>query len=360
MSIVDAVAWRNPVLHRELKQRASTPRMMLVITLYLVVLTAVVFALYQARTGDRTGSFGQPGVTEIASIGQSLFEYVLFFMVILVLFIVPGFTASSIAGERERQTLRALQVSLLSPRSIVFGKVGASVAATVLLLVASLPLLAVAYLIGGITFGEIFISLGVVLFAAFGLACITVACSAIVKRVSGAILLAYGIVLLLVGGTFVGYAVLQEVDASRGSDLAQPPSWVMAANPLAAVADVSQRSVSDQTDDDQFGEFGPFGPSFGNSQVESPLSAVRDLMQPKFPQNGFGFNDGPFPVPIPVGIDEFGNVIQDNRGGNDQGASDDGDRVPFIAEFFILFTALSVTGLAIAIWRVRTPARTER
>jgi len=188
----------NPVLARELRQRMSTPRIVIVLTAYLAILGGALVLLYRARANSTSQFRSVPGISEFADIGQSLFEFVLFFMVLLVLFVVPGFTAASIAGERERQTLRALQVTMLSPFGIVSGKVAASIALTVLLLIVSMPLLAIAFLIGGITFSEVFISLGMLLFSAAALACITVACSALVKRVPGAILLAYGVVIALV------------------------------------------------------------------------------------------------------------------------------------------------------------------
>ncbi len=336
--------WQNPVLARELKQRMSTPRIMLVITLYLVVLGAIVLGLYNARTGQRTGGFGQAGITQVATIGQGLFEWVLFFMALLVLFIVPGFTAASIAGERERQTLRAMQISLLSPFGIVVGKVMASVALTMLLLVASLPLLAVSYLIGGITFGEILISLGVLLFAAFSLSCITVACSSLVKGVTGSILLAYGIVIAMVGGSFIAFGVLSEIDQSRGFDQADPPSWVMATNPLVAIADVADRGSGPQLD--PFGNviFGPFGPVTNNT--DSPLSFIRSMTESRFNQ----FGEIGFPEPIPVDI---GGAIPEAR---DLQA----DRIPIVGEFLITSSVLAVIGLVVATRRLRTPAATER
>ena len=49
-------------------------------------------------------------------------------MVVLVLFFVPGLAAGAIAGERERQTLATLQVTLLRPRSILVGKIAAALA----------------------------------------------------------------------------------------------------------------------------------------------------------------------------------------------------------------------------------------
>lgn len=342
MTAISNIIWRNPVLYRELKQRMSNARVMIILSVYLLVLGAIVFALYRARTGDRLGGFGQPDVTRIADIGQSLFEWVLFFMLLLVLFIVPGLTAASIAGERERQTLLPLQVSLLKPRSIILGKVGASLAFTVLLLIASLPLLAVAYLVGGITIREVFIGLGMVLFTAFALACITVALSTLVKRVQGAIVLSYGLVLLLVGGTIIAFLVIGEF---RGDDFGRSnaPIEILAANPIAVIADVTD-SGPQVVNQEVFFEFGP---AFSSGSVDSPLSAMRELMN-ETSNGGFG---GPFPA----GFDNFGNPIFPG------GANADADRwLPFWAKNMVFMSALALISLVVASRRIRTPAKTER
>lgn len=342
MSSFATLAWRSPVLYREIKQRMDNPRVIVVLTLYLVTLGGIVFAIYVARTGERTGGFNQPGVTEIAAIGQSLFEFVLFFMMLLVLFIVPGYTAPAIAGERERQTLMPLQVSMLRPRNIVIGKIASSVAFTLLLLTASLPLLAVAFLIGGITIEEVFVGLGIVLFTAVALACITVGCSALMKRVQGAIVIAYGVVLLLVGGTFVAFAVAGELDSSRGTDAANPTLWILAPNPLAAIADVAGGDDPQTTANFEF--FGPpgFGPQ--SSDPGSPLSAIRDLMDPTE-------NIGPFDGPIR--LDRFGQPVFPDRPVEESGLA-------LWARFGLVFSVAAIVSVVVATRSIRTPAHSER
>src|SRR5205085_1967042 len=78
--------------------------------------------------------FGVSQAQAASSAGRSIYHWLLFVMLALICFIVPGLTAGAIAGERERQTLIPLQITLLSPRSIVFGKLLASLAFVVLLL----------------------------------------------------------------------------------------------------------------------------------------------------------------------------------------------------------------------------------
>src|SRR5205085_6000411 len=99
--------------------------------------------------------FGVSQAQAASSAGRSIYHWLLFVMLALICFIVPGLTAGAIAGERERQTLIPLQITLLSPRSIVFGKLLASLAFVVLLVVAALPFLSVSFLLGGVAASEV-------------------------------------------------------------------------------------------------------------------------------------------------------------------------------------------------------------
>lgn len=132
------------------------------------------------------GCFQEPNSLLAASIGQPMFQWVLFFVLILVCFIVPGLTAGAVAGERERQTLVPLQVTLLSPSSILVGKMAASLAFTSLLLVATLPLFSVAYVVGGVSFSQVLRGMAMALAVALTLGCLSIACSALLRRVQGA------------------------------------------------------------------------------------------------------------------------------------------------------------------------------
>ena len=254
-ALTAAVRPLNPVLARELKQRMRGRHVWLVITLYLAVLAVILRWIYVAAS--RRGEFeGGVELLQSATIGRAVFQWLLFFMLLLVCFIVPGLTAGAISGERERQTLVSLQITLLRARSIVFGKLLASLAFVVLLIVASLPLVTVPFLVGGVSVSEMVRGLVMVLATAVTLACVGLACSALLRRTQAATVLAYGITLAMVLGTFMVYGAQQIPRRGFGE---RPDPWVLTLNPFAATADVVQgRSVS-----------GAF---------ESPFRPIRDLL----------------------------------------------------------------------------------
>ena len=245
----------NPVLARELKQRMRGRHVWLVVTLYLAVLALILRWVYVAAARDTFN--GGIDLLASATAGRAIFQWLLFMMLLLVCFIVPGLTAGAISGERERQTMVALQLTLLRPRSIVTGKLLASLAFVVLLIIASLPLVTVPFLVGGVSLPEVVKGLWMVLATAFTLACLTLACSAVLRRTQAATVVAYGLTLALVLGTLMVYGA-QQIPRSAGAP--RPDPWILALNPFAATADVVQGRNESNT-------------------FESPFSALGELLR---------------------------------------------------------------------------------
>lgn len=350
----------NPVLEREIRERMRGTRSAVVLTVYLVLLVAIFFLVYAALTGSSSGT-SSVAPTEVARLGRSIFEYVLFFMLLLVVFLVPGFTSASVAGERERQTLIPMQITLLRPHAIATGKISASVAYLLLLMVATTPLLAVAYLIGGVGLDEALRGLAAVLFTGIVLAAVTVACSALVRRVQTATVLAYGITVLLIFGTATAYAALgAALEARNPFAPSRPPAALLWLNPFMLTGSViGGETEVPQGFDNGFGggvAFDDFGnPIQVEPPVNSPFRAVREAKQPKeLPTQmaNAGFIDGPVvfgpngqPMPQNQDLGQFG---PDTR-----------------FEHFTAWSIVSLVGLALlCIWftsrSLRTPAERER
>ena len=74
----------------------------------------------------------------------------------MVAFLVPVFTAGSMAGEREKQTLEILLTTVLKPGQIVIGKLMSSISMVVLLVFSSLPVVSIIFTIGGINMADLF------------------------------------------------------------------------------------------------------------------------------------------------------------------------------------------------------------
>lgn len=311
----------NPVLARELKERMRRRRSAVVLTVYLLVLAAVLWLLYLgASFGDSTSG---PDVLRLASLGRSAFQTLLFFMLLLVCFIVPGLSAGGIAGERERQTLVPLQVTLLRPISILLGKLGASTAFVTLLIVATLPLIGISFLLGGVSAGEVIRGVAMVIVVAATLGCLSLTCSTLMRRVQGATVVSYALVLFLVGGTFFlfGAQLLAERQGPEGKT--QAILWL---NPLMATADVLSRSEGENLIPS------PFTPlqELIKQRTRSPNDF--DAVMPAFPEEG---------VPLQPEEPDEASLL---------------NRTPFWLLSLACYAALCVGGLRLAGRRLQTPS----
>jgi hypothetical protein len=329
----------NPVLERELRERVRTRAAPVVLTLYLLAVVGLFYLVFRVYVDFSTQVFGMGGgppvstgvrATDAARVGRGIFEWILFCALGLVLFIVPGYTSAAIAGERERQTLIPMQLTLLRPRQIATGKVGASVAFVCLLLVATLPVLAVASVFGGVGLGEVLRALAAIIFVSVVLACVTVACSAVVRRVQAATVLAYACTLLLLFGTMMVYGAAQvaiEINRPRGpGPTAQgdrAPGVLTVLNPVLLVGAAIDGPDASAPLDDQS--------AAGRSG--SPFQATRALMRPHT-----GGNSGPGgPAPMkPTGYEHF------------------------LPLSILAMAVLALLSLRLAARRLRVPAEIER
>lgn len=346
----------NPVLDRELRQRSRSRRSMVVLVAYLLLLlgAAVLIHLGESSSlvnGGWVDPFSLPEPP--AAVGRTMLEWLLAAMLVILLFVVPGISANAITGERERQTLVPLQVSLVGPAGILIGKVGASSAFALLLLIAAAPLLAIPYLIGGVSLGQVLLSLGVLAATAVILAAIGVACSALFRRTQAATLVAYGIVLLLVLGTPVALAALAVIDSSRGSDDPDPPLEVLYPNPFVALADAAG-DVSETGD-------GPF----------SPLKSVLRDDEDEFAEGGFAAVN---PVPaveatmvVEAGVAEEVIAVEDPIGPGfdvvavrDEASGPGRDWFPVWAQSLSIQLVLVAALSALAWRRLRAPSAVDR
>jgi ABC-2 type transport system permease protein len=235
----------NPVLRRELVERWRGRRATWVVTAYVLLLAAVTLLLYwvgrefieqQMRWGGG-GAFASGPM-----MGRFLFENLLAFVLLLVLFIAPGYAAAQISGERERRTLALLQITLVRPVQIVAGKLGASLAWVLLLIVASLPFAATAFFLGGVAVGDLLRGVATILVVAVSVAAVGIGVSSMTRKTTASVVLTYAIVLVLLIGTLFGALVEAAVRRVDGGGGWRPVSFI--ANPYYGLADAVGASAS--------------------------------------------------------------------------------------------------------------------
>lgn len=226
------------MLQRELIERWRSSRALTTLTAYLALLSLVLYVLY--RTGisvlaGQLGPFGEAGVLTGPLLGRFLLESLLLLVLVLVLFVAPGYAAAQLSGERERRTLPLLQATLLRPRQIVLGKLGAAVAWILVLIVAALPVGAAAFFLGGVTIGELLRGVGFIAAVGLCVAAIALGISSVTRRTTTSIVLTYATVLALTGGTLFVSGVELVARRTTGQAMATPAALHL--NPFVGLAD---------------------------------------------------------------------------------------------------------------------------
>ncbi len=198
----------NPVVLKELRGRMRGARAFVVLTIYLALMGSFVTLVYVLYASSVTVM----GPSQGGEIGRVLFASIVGIELFLVTFIAPAFSAGSISGERERQTYDLLRTTLLTARSLVGGKLLATLSYIFLLLLAAIPLQSVAFLFGGVTEAEIILSFVILVMTAIMLGTVGVFFSALTRRTLSASVMSYAfalftilvlpVVLVVLGPTF--------------------------------------------------------------------------------------------------------------------------------------------------------------
>jgi ABC-2 type transport system permease protein len=190
----------NPLIVKDAVSRMRSWRAPVVLTLYLGLLAAFGYSAFLiaaiSQTGTRTGA---------AQIGAQVFSSLTFFQLTLISLFAPALAAGAVSGERERQTFDVLLVSRVTALGIVWGKLVASVAFMLLLILGALPLFAAVFFFGGIDFEQFVVTQLLTVSTAVTIAAISVFLSSAFRRTLPSTVAAYGCTFAgLVGTLLVG------------------------------------------------------------------------------------------------------------------------------------------------------------
>jgi ABC-type transport system involved in multi-copper enzyme maturation permease subunit len=206
----------SPVLVKELRQRFRFWHSGTILALYLLVIGVFVLGFIYVSQQE-AGMVFRPGVS------ASIFGLLSVTQLVLLGFVIPGLTAGTVSGEREKQTLNVLLATNLSPLNIIANKMAAACAFTVLLVVATLPLYAMVFLYGGIAPGQVLGVFGFYLVTMFLFAAVGMACSTWFGRTVAATVTAYGITFALGAGTGFLAAFIYQINQMSGNWSSQEP-----------------------------------------------------------------------------------------------------------------------------------------
>lgn len=138
----------NPILVKEMRTRMRGKRAFIVLTGYIIILSAIIGLIYLVFTKNAPPSL-------LNTAGRILSIVLIYVQMGLICLIAPTFSSSAISSEREQETFGLLVASLAKPSTILVGKLGAAASYLLLTLFGSLPLIALTYSLGGVDLADI-------------------------------------------------------------------------------------------------------------------------------------------------------------------------------------------------------------
>ncbi len=244
---------RNPIILKELRYRMRGWRGMVDLGFYTLLLSVVGLIAYGSISSSNRYYFysyyssysANNYNTRSQELGTNYFTAVVVAQLFLVCVLAPGFSAGTIAGEKERQTYDVLLVTLLRPRDIVFGKLFASLAYLLLVIVAGIPVASVAFLMGGIGLDQLVMALVVMIVTSLMVGTVGIFWSSSMRTSREAnrytfwsiLILLFGLPLALVFGVsalFTRYVSFTQI-IYGDSVLRDLVNWTLSINPIYAI-----------------------------------------------------------------------------------------------------------------------------
>lgn len=211
----------NPVLKNEAKLGVRTSKFPLMMAVYTALISATALIIFSSNTRF-VYFFGVD-----LKISLKLYLLIAIVQLILLMFIVPSISASSISGEREKQTLDILLSTKMSSLSIIIGKLLASISKVIILIVATLPAYGVCFLVGGVSVRNLIELGGFLIVTTFFVGAIGIFYSTVLKSSKSATAATYGTVLVIFIGIIVlAFAVYNyEISNSVKDTVISFPKW---------------------------------------------------------------------------------------------------------------------------------------
>ena len=204
--------FNSPIIKKDLKVISRSMKFSWGLFAYIVALAIVFFLTYSTFSY----SYGR------GSRNTEIYEgFVYFFPVVgsvqlsIIGLIVPIITASSISGEKERKTMDVLLTTTITERQIILGKIGSAVVRVMTFIIASIPLMSVSFIMGGLSWIALFEYIFLAIIFAFMTGSIGILCSSICKKSITSIILSYVIYFGIYGLPFIFWLMEFLIDRDR-------------------------------------------------------------------------------------------------------------------------------------------------
>lgn len=190
----------NPIVKKDLQVSARSMRLAWSVFAYEAILTIAFLLALVVIQADSDFIYSNSNIYNRL---VYLFPVIAIAQVCIIALITPIITASSISGEKERQTFDVMLTTAMSPFSIVVGKVISAVIRIMFYVVGSLPILALSFVVGGMKWVVLLQYLLAVLLLAIFSGSIGILCSAVCRRSITAVILSFVCYFVVYGMTFL-------------------------------------------------------------------------------------------------------------------------------------------------------------
>lgn len=179
----------NPVFRRELLTGLRSPRLRLILALYLALPYLALAKLWPVGQDYFGGHH----------LGADVWHGFLFWQFIITALLLPIFAAYLVSEEFERGTADALWTTRIPPTQIIAGKLAAVILLSLALQVATLPALSLIFFLGGVSMPEVVQGYVKLLMASAFTCAVAVFFSARLKRGHAALMSTYLVVFVVLG-----------------------------------------------------------------------------------------------------------------------------------------------------------------
>ena len=176
----------NAVLYKDMQQKVKKGGLAITI---MVINTVMFLVALLVMSGTFSGYYDYYGIDSRVLIG--LFIALIITEAVIICFITPAYSASAISGEREKQTLDVLLTTSMSPWEIIKGKYFSSITQIFMVMISGLPIFALVFIYGGISFFQVIAVITVIMVGAMYLASFGILYSSAIKKTITATVLTY-------------------------------------------------------------------------------------------------------------------------------------------------------------------------
>lgn len=180
----------------------------------------------------------------------ALFKQVIIIDYFLIILVTPAIAASSISGERERQSLELVLSTTMSPMDIVFGKLFSHLSNMSIFIISSLPIFSLVYVYGGVSFIDLGIIFITYICTIYFIVSIGIFSSSISKKTNIASVLSYIVIALIFFVSLIftnGIERTFDIDINISHNAGVLMKYIILFNPLSifymALARISNNGV---------------------------------------------------------------------------------------------------------------------